>query len=258
MKIRKHSINHISDTEIIAGIDDATKCPCIGSIFLAGVTANKKIIKKWKKLGVKDSKLIASKKRFKLAEVIKETALNYAIHEVTPSMIDDKSILNLNSWEMLVVLKIVQELRDTVDFSSVYVDNWEVTKDLFSKRFFMICDPALDEFLLKKDFLINKEKLSSLLFIPEHHADENHIVVGAASILAKVASDEQYENYKKQYGDFGSGSPADPKTRLFVWKNRHNPPPIVRTSWNTFKMLVGLQNIEDDAVYSKVKNKKLK
>lgn len=48
-------------TSLIAGVDDATKCPCIGSIFIAGVTANAETIAHWHKIGVKDSKLIAPK-----------------------------------------------------------------------------------------------------------------------------------------------------------------------------------------------------
>lgn len=59
--------------EVSAGIDDATKCPCIGSIFVSGVVADKKTIAYWKKIGVKDSKLIAAKKRNKLATIIKKT-----------------------------------------------------------------------------------------------------------------------------------------------------------------------------------------
>ena len=43
--------------------------------------------------------------------------------------------------------------------------------------------------------------------------------------------------------------PGDPKTRLFVWQHRHNPPPIIRKSWNTFAMLAPLERIEDDPIY---------
>jgi ribonuclease HII len=83
-------------------------------------------------------------------------------------------------------------------------------------------------------------------FTAEHRADENHVVVGAASILSKVHSDRQYDEYRKIYGDFGSGSPGDPKTRLYVWTHRENPPPIVRRSWNTYKYLSTLEDIEQD------------
>jgi ribonuclease HII len=239
---------------IIAGIDDATKCPCIGSIFLAGVVATEKTIKKWKKLGVKDSKLITAKKREKLAKIIKETAEHYTIHDMPPCMIDDKTI-NLNAWEMVTMIKIVQDLQQVSKLQAIYIDNWEVTEKVFKERFLHLITTK-KELFAQHNITMNATSLLSLWLIPEHHADENHIVVGAASILAKVASDNQYAEYKKEYGNFGSGSPGDPQTRLFVWQHRHNPPPIVRTSWQTYKTLSQLDAIEDDFFYAKKKLKK--
>lgn len=237
---------------LIAGIDDATKCPCIGSIFVAGVVATETTIKKWKTLGVKDSKLVSAKKRFKLAEIIKETAEHYTIHDMPPSMIDNK-IINLNAWEMITMIKIVQDLWHATNLEKIYVDNWEVSEKLFKERFALITSKK--ELLSHQQITMDISSLLSLWLIPEHHADTNHIIVGAASILAKVASDNQYAAYKKEYGDFGSGSPGDPKTRLFVWQHRHNPPPIIRTSWQTYKTLVSLETIEDDPLYSKKRTK---
>lgn len=243
-------LNNKLKLKIITGIDDATKCPCIGSIFVSGVAADLKTIKKWKKLGVKDSKLIAPKKRFKLAEIIKETAIAYSINQITPQMIDDKTVFNLNDWEMFVVFKIILQLQKTTELNEVYIDNWETSEKLFYKRF-----EKLFQFFGKKDLCtdLELEKISLLKFIPEHKADENHVIVGAASILSKTSSDDQYKQYKEEFGDFGSGSPADPKTRLYVWRHRKNPPPIIRTSWNTYKMLVNLSSIEDDFLYSRKK-----
>ncbi len=241
--------------ESIVGIDDTTKCPCIGSIFIAGVVANHATIEEWKNLGVKDSKLVAPKKREDLAKIIKETAQAISIIELTPQMIDDKS-LNLNDWEMLTVLTIIKKLQAKASFNKVYIDNWEVTEKRFNERLTFLTDKSCKDLLLQKGFKFNKKKLNLLQLIPEHYADENHTIVGAASIVAKVASDAQYRKYKRKYGNFGSGSPADPKTRFFVWQHRHNPPPIIRTSWNTFKTLSVLENIEDDPLYSPQKKSK--
>lgn len=236
----------------IAGVDDATKCPCIGSIFVAGVVADAQTIEYWQQIGVKDSKLIAFKRRNELAAIIKETAAHFSIAEITPAMIDDKR-LNLNAWEMITLLKIVQDLQQSTLFSDVYVDNWEVTLEHFRHRFTAVMDDALQSI---HQLILMKEKLTALNFIAEHRADENHIIVGAASILAKSASDAQYAAYKELYGDFGSGSPGDPKTRHFVWTHRHNPLPIIRTSWQTYKTLALLNNIHDDYPYSRRSAKK--
>ena len=228
------------DPQFIAGIDDATKCPCIGSIFVAGVTAEKNVISQWKKLGVKDSKLITPKKRVKLSHIIKKTSESFVVREITPEKIDDKS-LNLNDWEMVTVLEIITFLQKNIKSQRIYIDNWEVN----AQRFFERMDKFSPCF---------KEDHEDLIIIPEHQADEKYTVVGAASILAKTASDQQYQNYKKKYGDFGSGSPSDPKTRSFVWKHRKNPPRIIRTSWHTYRYLSTLDKIEDDIV-SKLKKK---
>lgn len=245
--------------KIIAGIDDATKCPCIGSIFVAGVIADENTIETWKNLGVKDSKLVAPKKREKLAKIIKETAIGFSIQEIKPEMIDDKSF-NLNEWEMFIVLNVANKLQKFALPEEVFIDNWEVSENLFRNRFKHLIDvyKSSKEKLSKYKIKLSKKKLSSLNYIPEHKADENYVVVGAASILAKTSSDAQYVKYRKKYGNFGSGSPADPATRLFVWNHKDNPLPIIRKSWNTFKTLSVLENIEDDFIFSKSLQKKLK
>lgn len=245
------NITNISSTNLIAGIDDATKCPCIGSIFIAGVLADEATIEEWKKIGVKDSKLLTAKKREKLAIIIKQTAKAFAIQQIAPRMIDDKQIFNLNDWEMLIVLNITKQLTKNHIPEKIYIDNWETSAQGFKNRLEKLLAPALKKDLRVKHFILNRKRLITHNYIAEHKADENYTIVGAASILAKTASDAQYRRYKKKFGDFGSGSPADPKTRLFVWQHRNNPLPIIRTSWNTFKTLVSLDSIEQDPLRQK-------
>lgn len=69
---------------LIAGIDDATKCPCIGSIFLAGVVADEQTIEEWKKLGVKDSKLVAPKKENFLPKSSKKLPTHFLLKRSRP------------------------------------------------------------------------------------------------------------------------------------------------------------------------------
>lgn len=226
------------DNRIIAGVDDATKCPCIGSIFISGVTADLQTIKSWKDLGVKDSKLLTRKKRDALDKVIRQSALSFRVDHITPAIIDDKT-LNLNEWEMVYCLRIIRKIH-VAGLEDIHVDNWEVSEALFQKR--------LESVLAKGRVRLDRAWLNSLNLLAEHRADENHTIVGAASILSRAASDRQYDRYRKKYGDFGSGSPGDPQTRLFVWKHRADPPPIIRTSWQTYKHLAGLESIEDDTI----------
>lgn len=245
----RKSIN--SNSYIIGGIDDATKCPCIGSIFVAGVLADEKIIRKWKRAGVKDSKLITRKKREKLEKLIKETAVEFIVDDISPQRIDDKRI-NLNDWELFTVLRIIGSFKQLNGNSKIYIDNWEVNEELFRKRLEELPGKLPEN--IKKIFSFDPGILDSTELIVEHRADENYTIVGAASILAKCASDRQYDEYRKKYGDFGSGSPGDPKTRAFVWRHRRNPVPIIRTSWRTFKILSALEKLEDDKLIARLKS----
>src|SRR6056297_1846002 len=78
----------------------------------------------------------------------------------------------------------------------------------------------------------------------EHGADEEHPVVGAASIVAKVErdahvaalADEYAENYGPRLGELGSGYPSDPNTREFLEAfvaERGELPDCARRSWAT-------------------------
>lgn len=240
----------------IAGIDDATKCPCIGSIFIAGVVADKKMISVWKRAGVKDSKLLTRKKREQLAELIKKTARAFSVHEVTPAMIDNK-VLNLNGWEMGVVLQIMTDLQEISTIDQCYVDNWEVNDKLFWERLHIVSQFDFST-VPNVSLSIDMQSIARIPIIPEHHADEKYTIVGAASILAKTASDFQYDEYAKVYGSFGSGNPGDPATRLFVWKHRKHPLPIIRTSWATYKTLISLSSLEEDAISARALKKRQK
>jgi ribonuclease HII len=70
----------------------------------------------------------------------------------------------------------------------------------------------------------------------EHRADETYLLVGAASIVAKVARDAHVAALAEQYGDVGSGYPSDPATRAFLadYVAEHGElPPCARKSWST-------------------------
>ena len=233
-------------------MDDATKCPCIGSVFVAGVAADRDTIERWKDVGVKDSKLLSRKRRDELDRMIRSTARAHSTLHIPPELIDDKD-LNLNAWEMVTMLKIIQNMRLRCDFRTVRVDNWEVSPEWFRRRFEHILDRSNATLLKRKKVRLRKRLLREMDLIPEHRADETYVVVGAASILARSASDRQYDRYRKIYGDFGSGSPGDPKTRRFVWDHRKAPVPIIRQSWQTFRTLSNLDRLADDPWYGRLR-----
>ena len=74
--------------------------------------------------------------------------------------------------------------------------------------------------------------------VVEHKADFNHLIVGAASIIAKVTREKELEKLRRKLKvDFGSGYPGDPKTKKFLEENWNNPKYsfLFRKSWATYK-----------------------
>lgn len=236
---------------LLCGVDDATKCPCIGSIFVVGVVADMDTVEWWRSLGITDSKLLTRQKRDRLAPIIRKTALATSVKQIPPDLIDDKS-LNLNAWEMLTVFQIIQNLRRRSAIDRVHIDNWEVNLDVFCQRMAELTGREMVGHLKERGIRIQPRTLRALNLIPEHQADEKYTVVGAASILAKSGSDRQYDRYRKEYGDFGSGNPGDPKTRKFLWDHRTAPLPIIRTSWRTFQLIREMRDISTDPLYSRM------
>ena len=211
---------------LILGIDDAGRGPVIGPMVLAGVLINKSTEKEFSKLGIKDSKLLSPKKRRILSEEIKKLSISSYEVLISVSEIDNKDNenLNLNQREAVGMAQIINKLSKStkskekieviIDCPSTNIESWK---------------SYLENFILGR---------TNLHIVCEHKADANHIVVGAASILAKVRRDAEVEKIKSSLGiDFGSGYPADPITRKFVYDNydKYKDKGIFRESWDTIK-----------------------
>jgi ribonuclease HII len=210
---------------LVLGIDDAGRGPLIGPMILAGVLIEKNREEYLKKQGVKDSKQVEHPTRVKLAKMIKEISERFEVVKAFPNDIDFAIThgTNLNTLEAMKTAEIINEINTgkflkekitvVVDCPSVNISAWTKT---------------LEGFVKKKD---------NLKIICEHKADVNHPVVSAASILAKVAREEEVAKIKKQFGETGSGYPADPVTKEFLKKEgeRLKNSGIFRKSWATWK-----------------------
>lgn len=75
--------------------------------------------------------------------------------------------------------------------------------------------------------------------VARHHADRDDVVVGAASIVAKVRRDRAIARLRQRLGDdLGSGYPSDRRTVDFLrshLSSGEKPPTWVRTSWATMQ-----------------------
>ena len=206
------------------GIDDAGRGPIIGPMILAGVLVDEKMQEFLKSQDVKDSKQVIHSTRIKLAKTIKQTAHAYKIVKTSAEEIDNSlsSGTNLNRVEAMKAAEVINSLNNGKQKITVVVD----------------C-PSTNKLAWKNTMIEYVKNKSNLLFVCEHKADVNHVDVAAASILAKVAREEEVAKLKKKYGNIGSGYPADPVTKDFLRKhgNKLRNSGLFRKSWQTWKKL---------------------
>ena len=155
----------------IAGIDDAGRGPIIGPLVLGGVLMNKEDLPKLSALGVKDSKLLAPRRREILAEAIKKIVIQHHIEKLSPEEIDrvveaKKKLHKLNWFEAQAMAKVIVALKPDL----AYVDASDVLADRFKSQI-AECIPF------------------QVMIVSEHKADVTYSIVSAASIIAKVSRD---------------------------------------------------------------------
>ena len=151
-----------------------------------------------------------------MAREIKKIAKKFKIIQVKPEEID-KAVnkndgLNLNWLEAHKTAEIINDLNP-------------------DKAIIDCPSPNIRKY---KEYLLNLLKNKNIELIIEHKA-EKHYPVGAASILAKCAREEEMEQIQKKYGNTGPGYTSNPITQRFVKENFDKYPEIFRKSWMTFK-----------------------
>ncbi len=200
----------------IVGVDEAGRGCVMGPLVVAGVLVEEKDQAKLVQLGVKDSKLLSSRKREQLAQEVKQIAIATCIAKLSPKDIDKavrsgRKLHKLNRLEAQTMARIIEKLGPDV----AIVDASDVLADRY-KQHIVEC--------LSKPVRV----------ISEHKADRNYPAVSAASIIAKVERDRHLEMLKARHGDFGSGYMTDLKTKSYLEnlaKRCEEYPYFVRCSW---------------------------
>ncbi len=198
-----------------AGIDEAGRGSVLGPIVMAIVVAGPKGRKNLNSIGVKDSKLLRPKKRKTLFLKISggKSGTSYASWVLQPPSVIDS--MNLNKLEMMMCLNLIKSV-DCMDEIEFIVDDF--TDGGWKK-----------------------------LGLPSHvrfetKADTKYVVVGAASILAKVVRDHlMMKALEQEGGPKCSGYPSDPKTIDYLreYNKQHGKfPPSTRLSWATCKRIL--------------------
>jgi len=203
---------------LICGVDEAARGPVVGSLFIAGAVFEEEQIVELQEEGIKDSKLLSQKRREQLCTFIEKRALRWKVIQVKPEEIDEavdgNTFMNLNWLEALKTAEIINELKPDVAIVDCPSPNIEKYTD-FLRR-----------------FVKNKE----IKLIVEHKADTKYFPVGAASILAKCARENEVLEIEKKVGEsIGSGYMSNPVCKEFLKNNWEKHPELFRHSWEPVK-----------------------
>jgi ribonuclease HII len=197
------------------GVDEAGKGPVLGSMFVAAVRADPDELPP----GVGDSKGIDADRRQQLDAAIREVATAEVV-EISVDRIDDPET-DMNSLTVAGHGEALAGVAD--DGASGYADAGDTNAVRFERRVASELDCSVD-------------------LRAEHGADEQYPIVGAASILAKVARECHVDELATEYGSVGSGYPSDPTTREFLesFVREHGElPACARESWQTSQDVLG-------------------
>jgi len=190
------------NTQFIAGVDEVGRGPLVGDVVTAAV-----ILDPNKPIaGLADSKKLTDKKRQALAIEIKEKALCYCIARANIEEIDELNILHAT---MLAMKRAVEGLSIPAEF--VFIDG---------NRLPDIAVPA--QAVVKGDSLVEE--------------------ISAASILAKVARDDEMIELDKQFPQYGfAGHKGYPTKAHLAAIEAHGITIHHRKSFKPIKKIIEMQ-----------------
>jgi ribonuclease HII len=223
---------------ILAGVDEAGRGSVLGPLVVAGVSIDEANILKLRALGVKDSKLLTPEKRKQLYREILKLANKVTWEKIDPSSIDrvvfaGKKLFRLNYLEAQHMARILLKL----DYDQAYIDCCDTDQKRFGN---LVCDIMAEKNGTSTGLGEKNRFVANLC--SEHHADRNHPVVAAASIIAKVRRDSCIARLHRTHGSFGSGYPSDPRTIAYLkklFKESDEFSAITRKSWLTVRRMTG-------------------
>jgi ribonuclease HII len=213
-------------TLVVGGVDEAGRGCVAGALVVAGASIRKDRVAELVRLGVKDSKMLSPRRRESVYAEILRSGARVSLSRIQPAAIDEvvrrgQKYRKLNFLEAVHMAKVI----DRLGAHEVLVDASDTVPSRFAED-------------------IRSQMRGSCRVTARHHADREDPLVSAASIVAKVNRDRAAARLRSRYGDFGSGYPSDPKTRMFMqdWLSaKGRPPPFMRASWKTWERLRALR-----------------
>jgi len=203
---------------MIIGVDEAGRGCIIGPMVICAAAINPLDEYKLKEIGVRDSKKLTPAQRERLYgkvwKLCKHTTVKITAQEINQLM--EKH--SLNEIEAMKIALAIDRLG--IPGATIYVDSPDNVPAKFAMR--------IEKYLKTKAKIVSANK-----------ADDTYVVVGAASIIAKVTRDREIERIKEETGvDFNSGYTSDPFTQRVIDRRKEFPQlePYLRTKWSTLKV----------------------
>lgn len=198
------------NAKLIAGVDEVGRGPLVGAVVTAAVILDPNN----PIAGLADSKKLSEKKRLALAEEIKAKALCWSLGCAEPEEIDELNILHAT---MLAMQRAVDGLAIQPDF--VLIDGNRIPSSLTI--------PA--QSVVKGDSLVQE--------------------ISAASILAKVARDQEMDELDQQFPEYGFAKHKGYPTKLHFEKlAEFGATPHHRKSFAPVAKLIGAKAISERGI----------
>ena len=184
-----------SGYKYVCGCDEAGRGPLCGPVVAAAVILPIDI----EIPGLNDSKKLTEKRREALFELIKESAIAYAIAEASPEEIDEINILNAS---MLAMKRAVEALKVKAEFALIDGN----------------CSRGFD---IPTKTVVKGDSISAS--------------IAAASILAKVTRDRGCIELDRIYPEYGIAQHKGYPTKVHMDAvKEHGPSPIHRKTFLKF------------------------
>ena len=212
------------------GVDEAGKGPVLGPMVAAAVRADPESLP----AGVDDSKRVSPERRAEIAAALRANdAVDLAVASVEPAEIDAPE----TDMNTLTVCGQARAVRGVVRSGDrVVADAGDTSETRFARR---LQDGVVEAEETVDADLVGGTPVESVAVDAAHGADAADPVVGAASVVAKVARDARVAAIDAAYPGYdgvGSGYPSDPTTRGFLRAyvaDHGDVPPHARRSWST-------------------------
>jgi ribonuclease HII len=219
----------------VFGVDEAGKGPVLGSMFAAAVRVPDAGVLP---ADVDDSKRLSVERREEIAATVREDdRIEVGVAEIPVGRIDDPD----TDMNTLTVAAHAEAIREVLGADASSTDPSEADAEATAIEGLADAGDTSEERFARR---VADRVPEVVDLTAEHGADEEYAVVGAASVVAKIARDahvaalatEYGAEFGSEFGDLGSGYPHDSDTREFLETfvtEQGRLPDCARRSWST-------------------------